>query len=609
LERPTTLSLHTEITTSKEHKRKDLLWFFAIALILLLLSSIPHWAGYAAQTNDLVFRGAYFDEGDYAVHISMMRAGYMGDWAYQMRFSSERHHPAYLRMFYIILGHISKWISLPVEITFEVARWVFGLGAMFAIYRLCQRVSMPSPNPSTALRASLGEGWVGAKYARAAFLLAALGSGLGWLQLMLGAPLQSIPPIDFWLIDAYVFFGISLFPAFSFTLMLMAAALTLYLNYLESNLRSPKRYPELAVPRTCGSGQVSHWRARGTNGAEGLPDFGPSAEKSSSARWQKILWISLMAVTCQVVNPIAFAVIDMAMAGATLFHWWHNRKFVWDHVLALSVIAVAQIPLLIYNFIILSRDPIWSQFTTQNQTLSPPPSFYFWGFALFWPFAIYGMVRALQMRTPAWGAILAWTLSGFALAYLPVFIQRRFLLGITIPLGILAIDGLIELLKRLEAKIPSLLKRENLIIFSYIVFTSLSSIYLILGSSLYVQAHPKDVFYPRDLEAALQWLDQNAAPNEVVLGDVETGQLTGQRTRLIAYVAHDMETLYFKNKKAMMQAYFKNSAPTNWLEGTSAKWVVYGPYEQAISKSFQPSDSLKLVYENNTVKVYEVKSR
>jgi len=528
---------------SKEHDRKDLLWFCVIALILLLLSSLPSWAGYAAQTNNLLFRGIYFDEGDYAVHISMMRAGRMGDWAYQMRFTSEPHHPAFLRMFYVVLGHISKWIGLSVEVTYELARWILGFAALFAIYRLCLRVFQERI------------------YARAAFGLAAFGSGLGWLQLMLGAPLQPISPIDFWLIDTHIFFSISLFPSYSFTLMLMAAALSLYLDYLE--------FPN----------------------------------------WQKILWISLMAIACQVVNPIAFAVVDVAFVGATLSQWRQERKLIWNHLIALGILAIAQIPFLAYNFIILSRDPIWSPYTIQHQTLSPPPSFYFWGFALFWPFALYAMVRAFQNLMPAWGAMLAWTFSGFALAYLPVVTQRRFLLGITIPLGILAIRGLIELLKKLEAKSPNLLKRENLIIFTYIVFASLSSIYLVLGSSLYMQAHPKDVFYPKDLEAALQWLDQNAQSNEVVLGDVETGQLVGQRTRLIAYVAHEMETLYFDNKKAMMQAYFKNSAPTNWLDQTNAKWVVYGPYEQAISKSFQPSDSLKLVYENNTVKIYEVKSR
>jgi len=233
------------------HDKKDLLWFFVIAAILLVLGSLPYWYGQAAQTDTLLFRGAYFDEGDYAVHISMMRAGRMGDWAYEMRFTSEPHQPAFLRMFYIILGHVSKWINLSVETTFELARWILGFATLFAIYRLSLRVF---PQRS---------------HARFAFALAAFGSGLGWLQLMAGVPLEPISPIDFWLIDAYVFFSLSLFPSFAFTLMLMAAALSLYLDYLQS------------------------------------------------PNWQRILWISSLFIACQIVNPIAFAVIDAAFAGVT----------------------------------------------------------------------------------------------------------------------------------------------------------------------------------------------------------------------------------------------------------------------------------------------------
>jgi hypothetical protein len=500
-----------------------------------VLTSIPNWAGRAAETEDLVFRGAYADQADYAVHIAMMRAGRMGDWAYQMRFTSETHQPAFLRMFYVILGHLSRWLGLSVETTFELARWVFGMAALFAIYRLCLRI-FPER-----------------EYARAAFALTAFGSGLGWLQLMLGAPLQPISPIDFWLIDAYIFFSISLFPSFSFTLMLMAAALSLFLDYL------------------------------------------------ASPAWQKILWISLLAIACQIVNPIAFVVIDLAFVGAVAFEWWNARKITWIHVAALCCIAAAQIPLLAYNFVVLSRDAVWSQFTRQNQTLSPPPSFYLWGFLPFWPFAVYGMVRGFKVRTPAWGAMATWTLSAFALAYLPVFIQRRFLLGITIPLGILGIFGLAEFFK--TRKID---KRQNILLFSYILFAGLSTIYLVLGSSLFMQTHAQKSFYPRDLESALQWLDQNATPDDVALSAADSGQLVGQRTRLIAYVGHEMETLYFENKKSITQAYFKNTAPADWLEQTNIQWIIYGSYEQAISPDFQPADSLRLVYENNTVKIYEV---
>jgi hypothetical protein len=512
----------------------DLLWFSFAALLVMAFASIPFWVGRSSETEDMRFRGTYFDETDYAVHLSMMQAGRMGDWAYQMRFTEEEHRHAYLRMFYIVLGHVSKWIGLDVEPTFHLARWVFGFVALYAIYRLLCKI-LPNSN-----------------HARAAFLLAALGAGAGWLQLFLGAPLEPISPIDFWLIDAYVFFSVSLFPSFSFTLALMAWALNLFLDYLET----------------------------------GKP--------------QTIFLVSLLAILSQTTNPISFAVVDMAFAGAVFALWWKNKKVKPRHIAALGVIALAQIPLLVYNFLVLSRDPFWSQFTAQNQTLSPPPIFYLWGFAPFWLFALYGIFLALRERDPKLLALTTWMVGGFALAYLPVAIQRRFILGITIPLAALAIHGLSDLLKR----IPILMKRENVVYFSYILLASISSIYLSLGLSLFLKTLPANRFYPRDVESALVWLDQNAAPNDFVLADVPTSQLVAQRTRLKVYVGHEMETLHYTAKIQAMKSFYEGTASKDWLEQTRVKWIIY---EKKNSSSLAAGTELEMVYENETVIIYKVK--
>lgn len=511
----------------------DLLWFFITALLVMAFASIPFWVGRSSETADLRFRGTYFDETDYAVHLSMMQAGRMGDWAYQMRFTDEKHPAAYLRMFYIVLGHISGWIGLDVESTFHLARWLFGIAALYAIYRLCRKV------------------FVRVNHARAAFLLAVLGAGVGWLQLILGASLDPISPIDFWLIDAYLFFSISLFPSFSFTLALMAWALNLFLDYLET----------------------------------GKP--------------QTVLLVSLLAVLSQTTNPISFAVVDMAFAGAVCALWWNNRKIESCHVAVLAVIAFAQIPLLVYNFLILSRDPFWSQFTAQNETLSPPPIFYLWGFAPFWLFALYGIFLALRERNPKLLALTAWVVGGFALAYLPVAIQRRFILGITIPLAALAIHGLRDLLKR----IPVLAKRENVIYFSYILLASVSSIYLNLGLSLFLKTLPDDRFYPRDVESALVWLEKNAEPNDFVLADVPTSQLVAQRTQFKVYVGHEMETLRYEEKKERMELFFDGEISDGWLGETQVKWVI------ADKDDDLNTSGLEVVYDNESVIVYRVADR
>lgn len=511
----------------------DLLWFSIVAFLILAFASIPFWVGRSSETGNLRFRGTYFNETDYAVHLSMMQAGRMGDWTYQMRFTDEDHRPAYLRMFYIALGHASLWLGLDVEPTFHFARWVFGIAALYSIYGLCRKV------------------FVSRNHARAAFLLAALGAGAGWLQLILGTPLDPISPIDFWLIDAYVFFSVSLFPSFSFTLVLMAWALNLFLDHLET----------------------------------GKP--------------QTVLFVSLLAVLSQTTNPISFAVVDMAFAGAVFGLCWQNQKIEVRYILSLGVLALAQTPLLIYNFLVLSRDPFWSQFTVQNETLSPPPIFYLWGFSPFLLFAPYGVILALRQRNPKLLALTAWTVGGLALAYLPVAIQRRFILGMTIPLAVLAIYGLSGLLKRLSV----LAKRENVIHFSYILLASVSSIYLSLGLSLFLKTLPANRFYSKDLESGLVWLNQNAAPNDFVLADVPTSQLVAQRTQLKVYVGHEMETLHYEEKKEEMEVFFNGEMPEGWLAGTQVKWVISDKDDNL------NTSGLEAVYENESVIVYRVVSK
>ena len=67
-----------------------------------------------------------------------------------------------------------------------------------------------------------------------------------------------------------------------------------------------------------------------------------------------------------------------------------------------------------------------------------------------------------------------------------------------------------------------------------------------------------------------------------------------------------METFHFNNKKSIMNAYYKGIVAEDWLEQTPIQWVIYGPYEKEISNSFEADMNLKVVYENNSVIIYQV---
>jgi hypothetical protein len=519
--------------------KKDLLWILIVSVLILLWSSIPTWAGYWAETKDLRFRGLYYDSQDYAAHIAMMEAGMHGAWTYQFQFTTEPLQPAYVRIFYIALGHCSKWLGLAPEFTFQLAHWLFGLVALYTLYKLSKQICNDI------------------FWARVAFLLAALGSGLGWLQLIFNLTSTQITPIDFWLIDSYVFFSLSVFPHFAFVTAAMCITLGLWLNYLE---------------------------------------------KMNSIN---IFWIALVVIVIQFTNPIAFAAIDAGFLGAAFFSWWNKRKISGPDIVALSIIASAQFPLLVYNLIVLIHDPLWSQYTSQHQTLSPPPDYYLWGFGFFWPFAIWGALFAFRERSSFLGAAIFWTFAAFSLAYAPLYTQQRFLQNITIPLAILATYGLRVLFESRTFEKPELQKWAKSIVILFLSLASLSSIQLGLGRVLYLQTHPQDFYYPASLDKAIEWLRNNAQYDDFVLASEATSQILAQKAGVRVYGGHEMETLDYQTKKMNVRAFFQSELPE--LAKQPVKWVVYGPFEKELSPNFRPADNLDLVYDTQALQIYQVK--
>jgi hypothetical protein len=521
--------------------QKEILLFALISTLIMAWSSIPNWAGYLAQNDRSAFGGTYFDAADYAVHIAMMQAGMQGAWGYNLRFTTEPHQTAYIRMFYIVLGQINRLLHASPAFGYQIARWLFGYTALLSIY--------------TLTKCSFDRD--GSRWQWLAFSLAVLGSGLGWLQTIFGWNSGLITPIDFWLIDGYVLFSLSIFPHFAFTLTLMCLAYTVYLAYLQNGGRL------------------------------------------------RIAAVILAALLVQFVNPVAFIVIDIAIATATLVDWSKRdrlRRSRWD---TLAVIALAQIPLLIYNFYILRQDPIWSQFTAQNETLSPPAIYYLWGFGLFWPFALIGSIHAFRQSSTILLSSLAWIVGAFALAYSPFPIQRRFLLGITIPLALLAARGLLDCFQFishrniwLSRRIPSLTLIAGLLFsFTPMVFS--------LAEAHYMLSRPRDYFYPRGLDLAFKWIAGNTHPADFVLTAVRTGQLVAQISGRKVFLGHEMETLSYGTKLAEVEAFYRGELPPAQFLQCPIRWVVYGPYERTIAPDFSPGPQLELVFQAQRIQIFK----
>jgi len=458
-----------------------------------------------------------------------------GDWQYHQRFTTEDHRAVSLRLFYLTLGHLSRAFQLEPELTFEGARWFFGYTALLSIFFLCRNYFK-------------NKLWVWL-----AFFMAVLGSGLGWLELLAGWQFGTVTPVDFWLIDAYVFFSLSLFPHFSFSITLMALGLLFYQRFLASR-----------------------------NGWFLLP-------------------VAAAGVLTELVNPIAFVLVDAAIFFSSLSLWMQEKRRWKSLCAALGGLALSQLPLMGYNVSVLKNDPAWSLYTAQNVTLSPSPLHLLFAFGLFWPAALLGIVRALHRRNAAFNGLTGWLVCAFVLAYLPTLIQRRFLLAVTLPFGLLALYGLVGLADWLGRKRPF---SKPLFLVSLAIMTSISTLYLVYGNLQVLKSKPESLFYPASLDAALDWLKGNASPNDFVLAAEDTSQLVAQKSGLRVYIGHEMETLHYDQKTASLKLWYSQNLPPEILKELPVAWVIYGPYEKTLAPDFSPADHLERVYDRDGIEIF-----
>ncbi len=515
---------------------REFVWLLAATALILLCSSLPLMAGTRAETADQIFSGAIFDRQDYAVHLATMQIGARGEWAYQFQFTSEAHEGAYIKQFYLLLGHAARWLGdvspKGPAATFQGARLLLGGAASFSVYLL------------------MAQFFEGVFARQLAFLLAILAGGFGWLQLLTGwLPDPSISPMDFWLVDAYVFFGMSLFPHFAASIALMCGMLTAYLQYL------------------------------------------------SDPRWRWGIAAAGMAVALQWIQPFSPLLPDLAMGMAWIASWRARPARVRQAFGALALIGVAQLPLLAYNLSVLRTNPAFAEFARQNTTLSPPPLYYLAGFGLAGVLAIVGIIAG---RTPARWPLLAWVVAAFAAAYAPWNLQRRFMLAITIPLAAFAVDGLRFLWLTVERR-GRIRQRRNLWASLVLLVAALSSMYISVGTAAFLGTRPASLFDPAPVVAAVDWLAEHARPEDVVLAEtVEASQLVAARAGLAAYWGHPIETLDFQEKADAVRSYYAGRLGANWLGEAGIDWVI------ATSGAGLATPGVSLAYERDGILIFRI---
>lgn len=173
--------------------------YLITSTVLLLLLNIPYLVAIANTNSGFVFGGFLFNPLDGNSYIAKMYQGWRGDWVFTLPYSAETNQGAALFLFYLFLGHVSRWLGLSTLLVYHLARILSSAFLLAALYYFFSMLFSDRP-----------------KVAYWAFLFSVLGSGCGWLAAIFGGFTA-----DFWVAEAYPILSMYTSPHFTLGLAIL----------------------------------------------------------------------------------------------------------------------------------------------------------------------------------------------------------------------------------------------------------------------------------------------------------------------------------------------------------------------------------------------------
>lgn len=524
--------------------RKEWIWVIIVAGLIIAASTVPYVTGYLSQTEEVRFIGSLINEADYHSYLAKMWQGVRGSWRYQLIFTPEEHEGAYLFTLYLALGHLARLTGLSLPLIYQIARITSGFAMLLLIYRFIAHFVTRVDTRQVA------------------FLLATTASGLGWLTEMISPTLPGgISPLDFWMMSGYTYLTLLTFPHFCVAISLL---LTIFLLLLHR--------PE-----------------------------GPTLRESVAT-----LFASL---ALALIHPFTLVLVDLIPLLYWAIRWVYTRRIPWRGVATVVAMGLlTQLPIVLYDTLILYRRPIFSDWSAQNLTLSPPPRFYLLGYASLLVLGAIGAGAWLRRKEPKVTFPVIWIGLAAVFLYFPWNLQRRFTEAIQIPLGILAGVGLAEILFPAHRRRRSLYRIGLALV---VALTAMSNIYFTAGATMATVIHSPVLFRSASVLEAIDWIGEHAAWDDTILSAYDTGSLIPARTGHRVVIGHPMETVNFQAKEAAVARFFaastSDAARQRMIREWNVAYVFHGPEERALG-DFDPSSApwLVPVFEHEEVVIYRV---
>jgi len=517
-------------------------WVIIISCALVLIAFIPLVWVALRGTPGYQFMGTLHNYQDGATYLSKMRIGADGGWAVTFQHTPETHEAAFIMLIYPLLGQLSQATGVPLLVMFHSARVIASLLMYTAIYQLAASI------------------WMRIEARRIFFVIAAVGGGLGWLF----GPLLGMAEIpDLSIPEAFPMY--STFANVHFPLAI--ACLALLVSLL-------------------------------------ITAFRPSMKDDSAfdnGWWMASILSSILSILYpQTLVPLGGALVLYVLIGYAKRRALDLRLVRW-----LLAVVVPVIPVAVYYALIVVDNPAMRTWNQQNITSAPPIWTWVIGLGLPLLIAVPAIWRAVRrMEEDGDRLMLLWLVCIFVVMYLPTNVQRRFSVGIMLPVAYFATRAIQDFW---YARIRRRARRLFAIFIPLIAVTPL--LMLFLPAIPAMTGSPETaavIFLDSDYAAAYRWIDARTDGDDVILASPDSSiWIPGWAGARVVY-GHQYETLDADVKQQQVIEWYTTTDASQCgalIAQYNVRYILRGPRETMLGQTVC-FDTLRFVMGFDDVQVY-----
>jgi hypothetical protein len=545
-----TATMLTQQQTATNVSGTEWRWMTIFGGLLVAASVLPYlWAFISLNAQPTHrFVGILHSPLDSAVYIAKIDQGLRGAWLSTLTHTPEMTPSFFLNSFYLVLGHLAKALGLSTLMIFHLARLTMSFAMFVALYHLGSTI------------------WSRLRPRRLFFSIVAVGSGLGWLALMLAPETpQTQLAVDLNLFEAIPLLATFANPHFPLAIALIALIAATYITVFRPGFQMT---PTL------------------TNGGLG---------------------IALISLFLVIVLPHGWLPIASALVLYVIILALRSRRLPLLEITWVSLTILPALPILIYYAMVMIAETPLSTWIAQNQIAPLPPDRYLFGFGLPLLAALPGLWRALRyFERDGDRFMLLWLIVNAIILYLPLPMPQRSVIGLFIPIVYFATRAMEDFWFE---RIPAKWRDAALIAFFVFIVPSnvLMAIVPMIGINDPVRGEEGGLMMPAGYTDAFRWLNSTGEDSVVVLAQPLPSLWLPAYTPMRVVYGHPYDTLESSKRLSDVQLWYAGQDCRAILTRYSVRYILTQqntPYDGAACLNELGLRTPAVVY--NDVAVYRV---